>query len=137
RFAGMTNFGRSMMKIFLIETLARADELMPVAAEQMGDSGSDFMRVILEVRNDVVLEALDEQLELRQPPGSVALFWGAAHLEGIQEALVADGWEVTDSEWFPAIELDEQTSGLSPSRIKSLRDTVSQTLDMQLRMLGG
>ncbi len=132
KLLGSTEGGRSAMKLVGIETLARADELM--AAMPLGLEG--WLEVLIDRRNDVVLEELAAVLEEEPELARVAVFYGAGHMADLEQRLVT-GLELVPLEevWLPAVVLEYEGAGLSRSHIDTLRRALRATLDYELKML--
>ncbi len=83
-------FKKSLAKVF--------DEMESMTALMEGKDGS----VVLSGRNAVVVRKLEEVLT-RKKQRHVAVFYGGAHMPGIEMALVKDmGAEVSGEEWWAA-----------------------------------
>ncbi len=88
------------MRARLKEGFARA-LASPEALAQFEGAAGPLFDVLLNRRNDVALERFDE---VRAAGGarSVAIFYGAAHLVGIEEGLKARGYVRGGAEWLRA-----------------------------------
>jgi hypothetical protein len=82
-------FKKSLAKMF--------DQMESMTAAMEGDNPS----AILGGRNDLVLEKIREVLA-RQKQRRIAVFYGAAHLPGIELALKQSGASASGEEWLPA-----------------------------------
>lgn len=131
KFVGATRSGRGMLKLVGIEALARADELM--ASPPPGFEG--LFEVLLERRNDVVLEDLSNLLQDEPEVESVAVFYGAGHMADLGKRLVADlGLTPLDDSWLPAVGLTFKDTGLPRGQIRLMRRTINQAIERQLSM---
>ncbi len=89
--------------------------------------GADMMRVILVERNKVALEVLAKQLE-KQEDGSIAVFYGAAHMPDMQERLEKLGWKQVDKKWVSAWQIgrgiasDPSGGPARPERVTPKKD---------------
>ncbi len=82
---------RDPLKLQMAKQLADADmESMP--------GGKDAVKILIKERNKVALKVLDEQLEKRKS-GTIAIFYGAAHMKDFDERLVKNGWTQKDVGW--------------------------------------
>jgi hypothetical protein len=82
---------RNGLKLQMAKQLSNVDmENMP-GAEQM-------QKIIIVERNKVCMKVLDEQLEKRKS-GTLAIFYGAAHMKDFHERLVKNGWKHGKVEW--------------------------------------
>lgn len=123
----------TMLRVMMIEMLASADELLPQAMEMMEEQGGvNIMDVLLDSRNDVVLDDLERTLDA-PGNGSIALFYGAAHLAGFREALEAEGWTITNEQWLPAIAV-EPGDGVSADQIRQSRQMMHGMRQMMERL---
>lgn len=70
-------------------------------------AGKDFERVIVEERNQVVIDDLKQALKEKPGLRSVALFYGAAHMPDMEKRLHDQlGYKHVAGFWLPAITLD-------------------------------
>jgi len=87
---------------------------------QLGGAGGDRLgRLILEDRNEAALRALAPELGRGKPESRVVgVFYGAAHLPGIEEALIRrHGYVPARTEWLKALSVDPEAAGLSPAEV--------------------
>ena len=89
-------------------------------AKAGGKGGERLGRLILEDRNEAALEALAEELGEGEPEARVvAVFYGAAHLPGIEDALIRrHGYIPARTEWLRALEVDPAAAGMSPAEVE-------------------
>jgi|GEM_PF-679757 len=114
---------RAFVKFVLIETLSMVDE----KTISRGMPGG-FAEVILHRRNDVAYDALRERLAAPEPPTSIAVFYGAAHMPELERWLIDEGWIRTDEQWFEAIAVNPKAVGLDPAMVSQLRAALRETL---------
>lgn len=63
--------------------------------------------IILDARNQSVLDVFAKTVKSQTPPKSVAVFWGAMHMPGIQKSLKElYGYKPAEMKWFPAASAD-------------------------------
>lgn len=128
---------RLSTKVMMIQMLARADELMAAqggAAGGAGPGGANFMKVIIEDRNDVVLADLSRTLATEKPATTIALFYGAGHLADMEAKLVKDfGYTFESDKWFRAIEVDLTGNANAKMQAKQMRDMIDKLLDRQMK----
>jgi hypothetical protein len=85
---------RNPLKLQLAQQLANSDiESMP--------GGGDAAKILIGARNKVALKVLDEQLQKRTT-GSIAIFYGAAHMKSFHESLTKKGWTQKKVDWNTA-----------------------------------
>jgi hypothetical protein len=84
-----------------------------------GKGGARMGRLILDDRNEAALAALAEELEEGTPARVVSVFYGAAHLPGIEDALVRrHGYVPGKTEWVPALSVEPAKAGLNAREIE-------------------
>lgn len=70
-------------------------------------AGEDFRQVIVHDRNQVVVDDLKQAIKNNPDLGSVALFYGAAHMPDMEKRLIDQlGYRATTGFWLPAITVD-------------------------------
>ena len=100
-----------------------------------------LMQVLIEKRNEKVMDDIHEQLQTLAPGQSLAVFYGAAHMhdfeQRIQETYAA---EILDTAWLTAFCGNLQTSGLNFIEKKALTWFINQqvrTLNLISQPAGG
>jgi len=95
----------------------------PTASEQAmakqlgGESGKRIARLIVEERNQEALSGLRRFIGQRKTGETIAVFYGAAHLEGIEDALIRRfGYVPESTEWLVAVKVDPEEAGLTPAQ---------------------
>jgi len=126
-FDGMIADG---MKVMLIE-LFSDNAFMEQSFRQFGEG---FERVLIEQRNQIVIDDLRVILERERDVRSVAIFYGAAHMPDMAERLADQlGYRPHAEEWFTAFEVDLDESAMTPAQLRSLRRMIRQQLRMMTR----
>lgn len=136
RMLGSNPRSSAFLRLMLIETLGRADELM--AATGAIEGVERMMHVLLEQRNAVVLgdiRSLIEHEDRAGAPDTIAVFYGAAHLADIEGALRELGFRVTSTEWLDAMVFDPDAAGMSREQARAARSMLSNMLEAQASML--
>ena len=134
KLIGSSPRSRAMLRLMLIETLSHADELLGMDVEGL----DNMMDVLLEQRNRVVLEDIRGVLDLRTDrPRSVAVFYGAGHLSGLEDNLKDMGYRPESSIWYNAVTVDPIDTGLSPQQIRGIRNMVRGIFEAQLQAAAG
>lgn len=128
KLIGKTRIGNGMMRLIMVEALPRANELMSKAPGPL----AKVMDVLLDQRNAIVLADLERVLE-REDVSTIAVFYGAAHMLGLERHLSQElDLHPVGEEWLPAIHVDLDSMGLSKLQIKLMRSLLRKSLDMQL-----
>ncbi len=126
-FDGMIADG---MKVMLIE-LFSDDAFMEQSMRQFGDG---FERVLIDQRNQIVVDDVRKILRSERDVESVAIFYGAAHMPDMAERLAEQlGYRPEAEQWFTAFEVDLEESAMTPAQLKSLRSMIRRQLRMMSR----
>ncbi len=95
----------------------------PTASEQTmakqlgGESGKRIARLIVEERNQEAISGLRRFIGQRKTGETIAVFYGAAHLSGIEDALIRRfGYVPESTEWLVAVKVDPEKAGLTPEQ---------------------
>ena len=109
---------RATMLLGIIGTDPTASE-QAMAKQLGGESGRRIARLIVEERNQEAVSGLRRFIGQRKTGETIALFYGAAHLEGIEDALVRRfGYVPESTEWLVAVKVDPEEAGLTPQQAK-------------------
>ena len=118
------------LKVMLIE-LFSSDKAMEMSMKQFGTAFED---VIIDQRNQVVVDDVKSILEKERDVESIAILYGAAHMPDLADRLIDQlGYEPGGEEWFTAFEVDLTRSAMSPGQLQTFRQMVRQ----QLRQMAG
>jgi hypothetical protein len=111
---------QEMTKTMLIEVLGQAGELMGMAKNLSPDM-RDLFDVILTQRNAVVIRDLQMRISQLQPTDSIAVFYGAAHMEEIAQRLRNElHYSPVKTEWDTAFSADSSQSGINPAQVRMM-----------------
>ena len=122
-----------MFKVVLIEMLGD-----PAVLDQgLAQFGAGFSEVIVEDRNQVVIDDLKRVIEQEPQVRSIAILYGAAHMPDMARRLADQldyqpGDESQDR-WLTAIKVDLRNSKLSAADLNAVRATMKQAMRQQLR----
>ncbi len=112
KMAPMIKMIAGMGKVFMQGNPRMRDQLKLQMATQLSQAdlskglGEKMTQVILIERNKVVMEVLERQLAA-QKDGSIAIFYGAAHMPDLEERLAALGFQRTSMRWMSAWKVGE------------------------------
>lgn len=133
KLIGSSEYSRAIFRLALIEMLGRSEELMELAAPQLG---GDFFDRVINGRNRVVIEALREASRGEDRPRSIAVFYGSGHMPGIESTLIEeDGYRVSETTWLPAIVVDYDSSGIPARQGAFFRSMIAGSIERQVRMM--
>jgi hypothetical protein len=117
---GSTPEMRETTKLMLVQALGQAGEIIEVAKKASPEL-KDLFDVLLTERNAEVLRQLDGQISRLKPGQSVAVFFGAAHMDEIAEKLTSQlHYTQAKQEWDTAFQADATKSFMPPAQIKMM-----------------
>jgi len=116
----------SMMKLVMMDMLAMME------TSDMLSQFEAIEQVILLGRNDTVIEYLKEALENNPNAKEIAIFYGGAHMPGIEQTILNDlGYEYESITWTPAMSVNIKDTGMTPGQIKMMRNMMKNSLEKQ------
>jgi hypothetical protein len=117
---GSTPQMRETTKVMLVEALGQAGELIDLAKSASPEM-KDLFEVIITERNEEVLRQLQVQLRKLQPDQTVAIFYGAAHMDEIARRLTTElHFTPAAQQWDTAFTADTTQSIMPPAQIKMM-----------------
>lgn len=125
---GSTPQMRETTKLMLIEALGQAGELIDMAKTASPEM-KDLFEVIITERNAEVIRQLDARLKTLRPGQTVAVFYGAAHMDEIASRLTTDlHFTPAAQHWDTAFSADGTQSIMPPAQIKMMLQMVRTQL---------
>lgn len=116
----------SMMKLAMMDMLSLIE-----TSDIMSQFGV-IEEVILHGRNDIVIEYLKAELLAHPEYDDIAIFYGAAHMPGIEEVILGElGYEFESNTWAQAMTVNTKDTGLSQGQIKMMRNMIKNSLEKQ------
>jgi hypothetical protein len=116
----------SMMKLALMDMLALMETTDMMAQFDVIED------VILHGRNEVVLDYLRAEIDAHQEYDDIAVFYGAAHMPGIQEVLIDEmRYEFEMNSWSTAMTVNVEDTGMSAGQVKFMRNMIKNSLEEQ------
>jgi hypothetical protein len=125
QFIAMVNSSpqmRETTKVMLIEVLGQAGGLLEKVKAASPDMKS-MLDVLVTERNDAVVRDLRERLTKLRPTDSIAIFYGAVHLDEIAARLGSEfHYAPVKQEWDTAFSADPTKSAFPPGQIRMILD---------------
>ncbi len=113
------------MRATLLLTLASVDPESDPGMGMGGKGGARLGKLILEDRNQAVIDAIREYIDQLEANRTVVVFYGAAHLRGLEDTLIRRlGYIPAETRWLTAFEVDAAAAGLSDKEVEELSRTV-------------
>jgi len=131
KFIGSSVKLQTLVKLSFIEMLGSLEG--DLSRMEMPSPGlKDLLKVLIEKRNHVVMEDLRAALAEKQPPKSIAIFYGAAHMPDMETRLQTElGYRPVQDEWLKAFSADPVKAGVTPAEVQMIKGVV----DWQMKML--
>ncbi|MHC4415497.1 MAG: type II secretion system protein GspG [Planctomycetota bacterium] len=113
------------LKVVLIELFS--DEA--VLEYSLKQFGGGFEEVIIDQRNQVVVDQVKAILDRERDVDSVAILYGAAHMPDMERRLTEQlGYRSIGERWFTAFKVDLKRSAMTAGQLKSIRRMVRYQL---------
>jgi hypothetical protein len=117
---GSTPEMRETTKLMLIEALGQAGEIIDIAKAASPDI-KDLFEVLITERNEEVIRQLKAQLPKLSGGQSIAVFYGAAHMDEIAKRLTSQlNYQPAAREWDTAFSADGSKSIMPQAQIKMM-----------------
>jgi len=125
-----SGFQRGLLR-FLLSFVSKSTSFKKMVVQALGEAGSGRRgrgglgevdtRIIIDERNDAVIDHLRALLASKDAPPSVAIFYGAAHMADFEKTLREEyGMEPREAIWSTAMSVDEWS-------VKRLDEQVEKT----------
>jgi hypothetical protein len=130
---------RETLKVVLVEVLGNAGGLID-QVKAASPKMKSMLEVLITERNDSVVRDLRSRLPQLGPSDSIAIFYGAAHLDEIARRLVEEfHYTPTKQEWDTAFTADPGKSAIGAVQtrmlLNMLRSQMKQALDQAPSLL--
>lgn len=120
---------QGMAKLTMIEAIGNLNGDL---AEMKGlpPDMTQLLKVLIEARNEKVVKDLQDGMKTVPRKGSIAVFYGAAHMENLEKHLVNElHLRPAGEEWLDAFSLDLKKSGVTASEAETVRNLVKWQFD--------
>ncbi len=119
------------MKVMMMEMLQQVgDDLTKL--KQVPPNMKALLKVIIEDRNQIVIDDLKKELAAKDAPGapqSIAVWYGAGHMKDLEIRLVTQlGYKPVANFWLPAITTDLAKAGMTRAELNSTRAMLQRML---------
>tara|TARA_Y100001934_G_scaffold250123_2_gene312162 strand:- start:2931 stop:4001 length:1071 start_codon:yes stop_codon:yes gene_type:complete len=122
---------QAVTKLTFVETLGRVRGDL-AKAHAMPPELARLFEVIIHSRNQKVVDDVIDELRKKSPPKSIAVFYGAGHMDDLERRLREElNYKPKGDTWLPALKVDLKEGGISKFQLQMIRFMVQQ----QMRML--
>jgi hypothetical protein len=117
-----------MVKVLFIEVLGD-ESIVQAGMQQMG---GDFMKILIDKRNQVVIDDIEALLESSPEIESIAILYGAAHMPDMAERLANQlGYAGDEAVWLRAIAVDLTESRIDQRQLTQMRTAIRRMMQSQ------
>jgi hypothetical protein len=121
-------------KLTMIETIGRLKGDMS-DVQGLPPDWKQLIQVLIQARNQNLMADLKAELKKIPRAGSIAVFYGAGHMDDLEKRVTGDlHYRPADETWLTAISVDMRQSGLSPVEVQFLRSLIQGQVE-QMRGL--
>jgi hypothetical protein len=120
---------RGMARLTMIEAVGRLKgDLTDI--QGLPPDWKHLVQVLIEARNEHLLSDLRTELKKIPPGGSVALFYGAGHMDDLEKRVTGElHYRPAEEKWMTAFSVDLDKSGISPFAAGWLRSFVQEEME--------
>ncbi len=120
---------QAVAKLTLIEAVGRLKgDLSDV--QGLPADWKQLIKVLIEARNQNLIADLNAELKKIPPSGSIAVFYGAGHMDDLEKRVTGDlHYRPADEMWLPAFSVDMRKSGISPAEAQWMRNLIQGQMD--------
>jgi hypothetical protein len=129
QFIAMSPKLQGVAKLAMIEAVGR---LKGDLSDMQGvpPDWKQLIKVLIRARNQNLMADLKAELKKTPRSGSIALFYGAGHMDDLEKRLTAQlHYRPAGDTWLTAFSVDLRKSGISPAEAQLLRNLVKDQLD--------
>jgi hypothetical protein len=89
-----------------------------------------LIKILIKARNENVIKDAAEELKKIPVSGSVAIFYGAGHMDDMEKRVTGDlHYHAADDIWLPAFSVDMQKSGITPAQADWMRTLIKGEME--------
>jgi hypothetical protein len=121
---------QAMAKLTFVEAVGRLrGDLADV--QGLPPDWKELIKVLIEARNKNLVEDLKEELKKVPASGSIAVFYGAGHMDDLEKRVTSElHYRPVEEKWLTAFSVDLQKGGISPAEAEMIRGLVKSEMEM-------
>jgi len=125
---------QAVAKLTMIEAIGRLKGDMS-DVQGLPPDWKQLIKVLIQARNQNLMADLKAELKKVPRAGSIAVFYGAGHMDDLEKRVTGDlHYQPADETWLTAISVDLRKSGISPTEAQFLRSLIQGQVE-QMRGL--
>ncbi len=115
---------QAVAKLTLIEAIGRLKGDMS-DVQGLPPEWKKLIQVLIQARNENLLNDLKVERQKLPPRASIAVFYGAGHMDNLENRLVNElHYRPVEERWLPAFSVNLKKSGISPSEAAFMRSMI-------------
>jgi deoxyribose-phosphate aldolase len=92
------------------------------------------LKVLIEARNENVINDLKTEIKTVPRRGSIAVFYGTGHMDDMEKRVTSElHYRAAEDIWLTAFGVDLRQADLSPTEVQMMRNLVKWQLDEMQR----
>jgi hypothetical protein len=129
QFIGSSAKLQAITKLAFIEVLGELKGDL-TAIHGLPPDMQQLIKVLIEARNQTVIEDLKTESRLIPRSGSIAIFYGTGHMDDLEKRLTRDlNYHSVGEIWLTAFSVDLQRTGLSTGELTMVRNLIKWQMD--------
>ena len=120
---------QAMAKLTFIEAIGRLKgDLSDV--QGLPPEWKQLIRVLIQARNQNLVADLKDELKKIPRSGSIAVFYGAGHMDDLEKRITGDlHYRPSQEKWLAAFSVNMRQSGISPVEAQIMRNLIKSQVD--------
>jgi hypothetical protein len=120
---------QAMAKLTFIEAIGRLKGDMS-DVQGLPPEWKRLIQVLIQARNQNLMADLKDELKKTPRSGSIAVFYGAGHMDDLEKRITRDlHYRPSDETWLAAFSVNLRQSGISPTEAQIMRNLIRSQLD--------
>lgn len=128
---------KAMTRLMFIEILGQLEgDLTQI--QGLPPDMKEVLQVLIRERNKVVVRDLKSALRKSNPPSSIAVLYGAGHMDDLQKRLASElDYHPVEDQWLSAISVQPARAGLTAAEIEMIRGLIKWQMESLQKELHG
>ncbi len=120
---------QAIAKLTLIEAIGRLKgDLSDV--QGLPPEWKQLIQVLIQARDQNLMDDLKDELKKIPRSGSIAVFYGAGHMDDLEKRITSDlHYRPIEERWMAAFSVNMRQSGISPAEAQMMRKLIGSQLD--------
>jgi hypothetical protein len=120
---------QAMAKLTFIEAVGRLKgDLSDV--QGLPPEWKQLIQVLIQARNQNLMDDLKVELKKVPSSGSIAVFYGAGHMDDLEKRITGDlHYRPSEETWLAAFSVNMRKSGISPGEAQIMRNLIKSQLE--------